>query len=152
MFNALVPELDVADYARSLDFYTNVLGFEVEYDRSNPSFALLSYGTAQLMIQQQDTGWDASGPLEYPYGRGINFQIATTDLRALVERLKKHHYPIRRNIEETWRKAGGQLVGEIEIHLLDPDGYFLRFSEVIGRTAIDEIPASNDSSVAAARL
>ena len=133
IFNALVPELDVSDYERSLDFYTNVLGFDLEYDRSNPSFALLSYGMAQLMIQQQETGWSASGQLEYPYGRGINLQIAANNLRELVERLKKQQYPIRRDIEETWRKAGNQLVGEIEIHLLDPDGYFLRFSEVIGR-------------------
>jgi catechol 2,3-dioxygenase-like lactoylglutathione lyase family enzyme len=136
MFNSLVPELDVADYKLSLDFYTKVVGFELEYDRSDPSFALLSYGQAQLMIQQQGTGWDASGTLEHPYGRGINFQIATTNLSGLVERLKQHRYPIRRDVEETWRKAGDQFVGEIEIHVLDPDGYFLRFSEEIGRKPV----------------
>ncbi len=133
MFNALVPELDVSDYNKSLDFYIKVLGFVLEYNRSDPSFALLSYGSAQLMIQEQDTGWDSTAPLEHPYGRGVNFQISTNNLKALVDKLKKHHYPIRRDIEETWRKAGDQFVGEIEIHVLDPDGYFLRFSEMIGR-------------------
>ncbi|MDP4198028.1 MAG: VOC family protein [Bacteroidota bacterium] len=133
MFNALVPELDVSNYDRSLDFYTNILGFELEYDRSNPSFALLSYGSAQLMIQEQNTGWASTGPLEAPYGRGINFQITTKNLKLLAAKLSDHNYPIHRDIEETWRRAGNEFVGEIEIHVLDPDGYFLRFSEMIGR-------------------
>jgi hypothetical protein len=99
-------------------------------------FALLHYGHAQIMIQQQDTGWKTAGPLEKPYGRGVNFQITIKDLNSLIVRLTDNNYPIHRGIEETWRKAGDELVGEIEIHVLDPDGYFLRFSELIGRKPI----------------
>jgi len=122
----------VSDYRKSLAFYLDVLGFKLEYDRENPEFALLSYGKVQLMIQQQKETDQHTGALEYPYGRGINFQIETPDLRALVKKLEDNNYPLRRGIKESWRKAGDRMVGEIEIHVLDPDGYFLRFSQLIG--------------------
>lgn len=136
MFNALVPEFDVSNYRKSFDFYTKIVGFSLEYDRSNPSFALLSYGQAQIMIQEQDTGWPSTGELKYPYGRGVNFQFTVSDIHTLEDRFYSNQYPVHRGIEEIWRKAGNQLVGELEIHVLDPDGYFLRFSQVIGRREI----------------
>ncbi|MEX0926064.1 MAG: VOC family protein [Dehalococcoidia bacterium] len=132
-FNDLMPELYVSNYRRSLSFYIDVLGFKLEYDRTDPAFSFLSYGNAQLMIQQKEpTDWH-TGALEYPYGRGINFEIRTTDIDVLLERLSENNYPVRRGIKESWRKAGGMLVGSKEIHVLDPDGYFLRFSQAIGR-------------------
>ena len=36
---ALVPELEVSDFAKSLDFYVRVLGFSVLYDRPERPFA-----------------------------------------------------------------------------------------------------------------
>lgn len=42
VFNKLVPELSVSDFERSLKFYCQVLGFEVEYERPEDSFAYLS--------------------------------------------------------------------------------------------------------------
>jgi catechol 2,3-dioxygenase-like lactoylglutathione lyase family enzyme len=132
-FNSLVPELYVSDYNKSRRFYVNILGFELGYERHSPDFALLIYGQAQIMIQQQEPSDWHTGELIYPYGRGINFQISTPSIDDVVSRLQKYDYPIRRGIEESWRKvAGNILVGEQEIHVLDPDGYFLRFSEEIG--------------------
>ena len=137
-FNGLVPELYVSDYKRSLDFYLNVLNFKLEYDRTEPDFAVLSYAKAQLMIQQQMPADTPTGMMEKPYGRGINFHIRTEELDAIIARLAAAQYPLRRGVEESWRKSGDIVVGEKEIHVLDLDGYFLRFSQVIGTRAVEE--------------
>ncbi|SEJ73467.1 hypothetical protein SAMN04488058_11648 [Deinococcus reticulitermitis] len=78
----LVPELTVSDLARSLSVYTELFGFTVLYTR--PGFAYLSHGRAQLMLEQERAGnaWQ-TGPLERPYGRGINFQLEVPDVRAV---------------------------------------------------------------------
>lgn len=75
-FNNILPELYVIDFKKSLLFYTDLLGFKLEYQRSDPLFAFLSYQGSQLMIQQEDEDevWHNGKP-EYPFGRGINFQI-----------------------------------------------------------------------------
>jgi catechol 2,3-dioxygenase-like lactoylglutathione lyase family enzyme len=135
-FNGLMPELYVSDYKKSLAFYVDLLGFKLEYNRTDPSFAFLSYGEAQLMIQQQEKNDWHAGSLEHPYGRGINFQIRTPDINAVVEKLNANDYPIQRGIKESKRKAGEILVIEKEIHVLDPDGYFLRFSEEVEQSSI----------------
>ena len=51
-FNKLVPELSVSNIGKSLEFYTNVLGFKVEYERKESKFAFLSYKGSQLMIEE----------------------------------------------------------------------------------------------------
>lgn len=49
--NPLLPELYVTDFKKSLNFYTEVLGFAIEYTRENPLFAFLSYQGSQIMIR-----------------------------------------------------------------------------------------------------
>ncbi|WP_412071743.1 VOC family protein, partial [Pseudomonas sp. 2023EL-01195] len=64
-FNALVPELLVVDFARSLDFYCRVLGFDVAYQRPEHRFAYLRFGEAQLMLEEDDgeaSEWRVGGP------------------------------------------------------------------------------------------
>ncbi len=53
---ALVPELTVLDLAVSLPFYTDLLGFEVVFDRPETRFAYLQLGDAQLMLDQHAEG------------------------------------------------------------------------------------------------
>ena len=48
-FNKLIPELTVSGINDSKKFYTEVLGFKIEYERINDKFAFLSLGEAQLM-------------------------------------------------------------------------------------------------------
>ena len=75
--NRLIPELDVSDLARSLRFYRQIIGCEVLYERSEERFAFLNLEGAQFMLEE------AAGPgrrfrtasLEFPFGRGVNFQI-----------------------------------------------------------------------------
>ena len=138
-FNALVPELYVSDYNKSLHFYIDILGFKLEYDRTNPNFAFLSHGEAQLMIQEQELSDDHTGSLKYPYGRGINFEIETPDITDIINSLKKYNYSLKKELKEYQRKiANGVLLGSREIQVLDPDGYFLRFSEKIKSSSVEE--------------
>jgi catechol 2,3-dioxygenase-like lactoylglutathione lyase family enzyme len=132
-FNPLVPEIYVSDYRRSLHFYCDVLGFEVAYTRTNPLFAYLTYHSSQLMIQQQEETDQHTGPLEHPYGRGVNLQIGTPDIEKLVDSLRREGYPLRKAVDDYWRRmGGGQLVGTREFQVLDPDGYYLRFAQELG--------------------
>lgn len=137
-FNALMPELYVSDYKKSLHFYSKILGFTIEYERINPHFAFLLYNNAQLMIQELRTGEKEEMKLEYPFGRGINFEIDSPDLSVLIQSLEKHTYPLTRGVKESWRDVGikGKLYGSKEILVHDPDGYLLRFSQDLGERSI----------------
>ena len=75
--NALIPELIVSDLQQSLRFYCHILGFNIEYDRPEDKFAFLSYGGSQLMLEEDypdESPWRV-GPLERPFGRGLNLSI-----------------------------------------------------------------------------
>jgi len=131
-FNALVPELYVVDFQRSLTFYTEILEFALEYQRADPSFAFLSYQGSQVMIEleHEDKDWH-TGSLEYPCGRGINFQIRTDNAQKLLERLNVANYPLRRGLKDSYYKVNNTLYGYRQFLVMDPDGYLLRFSQPI---------------------
>ena len=130
-FNSLMPELYVSDFNKSLDFYTNILGFRLEYKRENPNFAFLSYHGAQLMIQELAPGEKEEMKLEQPFGRGINFEIDTPDLSEIIDSLEKNHYPLTKEVKENRRDVGEKdsLNRSKEIFVNDPDGYLLRFNQ-----------------------
>ncbi|GAB1615599.1 bleomycin resistance protein [Pseudomonas sp. NGC7] len=132
--NSLVPELIVSDLTRSLAFYCDILGFKIEYERPEDHFAFLSFGGSQLMLEQDwhsESPWRV-GPLEPPYGRGINLSIECPDASALVTALEAGGYPLRNPVEECWYRSGEFLFGQRNFLVLDPDGYLLRFAEAIG--------------------
>lgn len=79
-----------------------------------------------------------TGVYEYPFGRGINFQIDTNEVEKLAESLKTHNYPLRRDIQDSWYKKGNILSGCRQILVQDPDGYLLRFSQGIGTKPVEE--------------
>ena len=80
-----------------------------------------------------------TGPLEFPYGRGVNFEIGTPDVAALAEALRDGH-SLRDGPTDSWRRTTeGTLSGSREIQVLDPDGYFQRFAEHLGtRSGVSE--------------
>jgi len=127
-----MPELYVTDFIKSLEFYTRVLGFKLEYQREKPLFAFLSYQNSQIMIQQEDDNEDwHNGKPEYPYGRGINFQIETDNVNELFEKLQKINYPIKRGLKESHYKVRDKIYSYREFLVMDPDGYLLRFSQLL---------------------
>lgn len=133
-FNALIPELSVSDISRSLHFYTEILGFKVEYDRPEEKFFFLSIEGAQLMLEQVNHHW-ASAPLERPFGRGINFQIEVSDVGPMLARLSQIKHPLFREPRDEWYEVNGLLEGQREFLVLDPDGYLLRFCQYLGSKA-----------------
>ncbi|WP_424949884.1 bleomycin resistance protein [Deinococcus sp.] len=126
---ALVPELVVSDLNRSLETYA-LFGFSVAYRRED--FAYLASGGAQMMLQQGPVAeaWSTL-PLDYPFGRGINFQIEVADLEAAG-------YPLRREARSEWYRADDIEHGQRECLLLDPDGYLLRFCQPLGERPAGE--------------
>ncbi|QMV14600.1 Glyoxalase-like domain protein [Vibrio spartinae] len=112
----MVPELSVSNFEESFNFYQNLLGFKVRNRRSNPDFAYLENEKVQVMLEQiHDAGW-VTGEMEYPLGRGVNFQMELTDISPILERLN----------------AANVLSGQREFSVQDPDGYLLRFTQYLG--------------------
>ncbi len=131
-WNPMVPELSVTNFEKSLKFYQELLGFKVRNQRTNPDFAYLENGQVQIMLEQiHDRGW-VTGSLEYPLGRGINFQIELRDISPIHERLKAANVPFYREQQENWYEEGNVLSGQREFLVQDPDGYLLRFSQYLG--------------------
>ncbi|MDB6069540.1 MAG: Glyoxalase-like domain protein [Verrucomicrobiales bacterium] len=48
----ITPMLPVAQLARAVDFYTNVLGFEVEHRNDGWRWAMLKFGDCRLMLDE----------------------------------------------------------------------------------------------------
>ena len=133
MSNALVPELSITDFEKSLDFYVHTVGFSVVYQREEEGFAFLSLGQAQIMIDQIDKGrtW-RTAELEYPLGRGVNFQFKLEEIAPLLERLKHHQIDLLLPVEEKWYRKNDTEIGNRQFLVQDPDGYLLRFTEDLG--------------------
>ena len=129
-FNALVPELSVTDIERSKWFYTELLGFQLEYERKNDKFAFLSLNNAQLMIEEINGYWE-TGLLEYPLCRGVNFQITVVDIQPIVNRLNQNAISLFREPFVSEYTTGETIIKEIEFLVQDPDGYLLRFSQEV---------------------
>lgn len=129
---ALVPELSVADIQVSLAFYCDVLGFAVRYVRPEEGFAFLALGDAELMLDQLGLGRDwTTAPLQSPFGRGVNFQIDVPALMPILDRLAAAGIALFLAPEtKSYQTASGSVV-QRQFCVQDPDGYLLRFCEVV---------------------
>lgn len=115
----------------SLSFYVDTLGFTTEYRRDEEKFAFLSLQGSQIMLEECNGHWD-TGHLEYPFGRGINFQICVEGITPLLSALADRNYPLMKSPWEAWYRKGNESIGQREFLVQDPDGYLLRFSESLG--------------------
>lgn len=140
---SLVPELYVSDFDHSLEFYTAVLGFHIGYGRSAEKFAYLEREDAALMIEQPIGRTWLAGPLEKPYGRGINLQIAVTSVDALHSAVKAARVTFVQSLEQRDYRRATDIVTVRQFVIADPDGYLLRFSETIDARPI--APQANAS-------
>ena len=57
-WNQMLPEFDVFNLEDSLQFYIDLIGFNVVYDRKEDKFAFLQLENVQLMIQEIDNEKD----------------------------------------------------------------------------------------------
>jgi catechol 2,3-dioxygenase-like lactoylglutathione lyase family enzyme len=131
----LTPELYCKDIKVSLHFYTQILGFKIQYQREEAGFAMLERQGACIMLDQIVRGsvrtWVVA-PLEAPFGRGINLQIETDRVDELYEGVQKHGAQIFLPMEEKWYRCDDIYLGNRQFIVQDPDGYLLRFFQDLG--------------------
>lgn len=137
---SLAPELIVSDLAKSLIFWHDLIGFQIVYERTEQSFVYLELGNAQVMLAQADgmTRW-APAAMEYPFGRGLNLQIAVEDVDVILGRLKDKGWPLFIPPEIKWHRARNEEAGTIQFAVADPDGYLLKLCQSLGRRPISSM-------------
>jgi len=126
-FNKLIPELTVTNIEKSRIFYEN-LGFKIMYERKEDKFIFLELNQNQIMIQEDNDVWE-TGPLEYPFGRGINISMEVKDVEKIKQNLLKTNYPLYQDIKESIYKVNEKEYIDKEFLVQDPDGYLLRFTQ-----------------------
>ena len=132
--SAIVPELDVEDLDASLSFYVRTLGFKVRYRRPEDRFAYLEREGAELMLEEAAGPGRRfhTAPLEHPFGRGINLQIACTNVTRLHAKVIAAGGEVVIPMETRWYRAGPVEKGNRQFVVADPDGYLLRFFQDLG--------------------
>ena len=127
-FNSLIPELTVSDIERTKHFYIDILQFKIEYERPENQFVFLSLEENQLMFEQENGNWSV-GALEYPYGRGCNFEMTVSSVEAIYERVLGAGIKPFREMQINYYRNGDTNMVQKEFLVQDPDGYLLRFTE-----------------------
>ncbi len=135
----LIPELDVSDLERSVEFYTKVLGCTVLYERPDERFVMLDFAGAQLMLEEANGPGRRfrTAPLEKPYGRGVNFQILVADLETLYKNVLAVNAEIIVPMEERWYRRCEIELGNRQFVVADPDGYLLRLFNDLGERDVE---------------
>jgi catechol 2,3-dioxygenase-like lactoylglutathione lyase family enzyme len=143
----LVPELDVTDLDVSMRFYIELLRFSVAWERPEERFVYLDHGGAQLMLEEAAGPGRRfrTGPLERPFGRGVNLQIEVDDADAVYSGLLgAGHVPLV-PMEERWYRTGAGSRGHRQFVIADPDGYLLRLFTPLGVRLVEECPSQADA-------
>ena len=128
----IVPELVCSSLERSCAFYIDLLGFSVTYERPEDRFVYLEREGAVLMLNANPTPRVVTAPLQHPYGCGIHLQIETADIAALHDRVVRGGQALYVPLQEKWYRRKDDFIGDWHFAVQDPDGYLLRFYQVMG--------------------
>ena len=121
----LTPNLVVSDVDRSLAFYRDVLGFEVQMTVPETApfvFAIVVRGGVEIFLNASSAAID-----EYPAFRGqaiggtLTLFMEVTGIEAAYESLKSR-VKVVMPFEKKW-------YGSTEFAFVDPDGYIITFAE-----------------------
>ena len=104
-WNKLVPELIITDLEKSYHFWVEILGFSLKYQRTEEKFMYLELNGVQFMLEEQQEGQWLTGELNYPLGRGINFQLEVSQLDDILNLLEQIQWPLFSELEERWYRA-----------------------------------------------
>lgn len=142
-WNRLVPELTVNDLETSRQFYCDVLGFQLRFERSEDGFVYLDLAGAQLMLLQRSA--DAV-PLPRVQDRRLHFQIEVDSLAPLLSRLADAGLTL--DVEPYIARYRGNdcVFVQRECFVRDPDGYLLRFFEHLAEESLSGSEASKQVS------
>lgn len=127
---ALVPELYVRDLDTSLAFYAR-FGFTVRYGRPDERFAYLERSGAELMLEEPRGRTWLAGPLERPFGRGMNLQIAVEDADTLHATAARAGVFVHQPLETRDYARATDIIRVRQFVIGDPDGYLLRFTQLL---------------------
>jgi catechol 2,3-dioxygenase-like lactoylglutathione lyase family enzyme len=125
-FNRLTPNLVVADVARSIAFYRDVLGMTLTRtvpDHGPFVFASLECGSVEVFLNDS-----AAATAEYPafkdraIGGTLTLFIQVTGIRAMHDALAGR-VTVVMALERKW-------YGVTEFAISDPDGYLITFAEI----------------------
>ena len=126
-YNDLIPELVVSNINISKDFYVNMLGFKVEYEREEDKFVFISLGNIQLMLEEGSK--EELSQMKYPFGKRINFTFGVDNIDELYSKFKIKKNLLKRDIEIREFRVNDEIIYAKEFSIIDPDGYFIRISE-----------------------
>ncbi len=126
-YNDLIPELIVSNITKSKEFYINILGFKIEYERKEDKFVFISLNNIQIMLEQGSL--QQLNTLKYPFGRGVNFSFGVNNVEQIYNKLKSINYPIEAEIEKRSFRVNDKNVIQLEFSVQDPDGYYIRITD-----------------------
>jgi catechol 2,3-dioxygenase-like lactoylglutathione lyase family enzyme len=123
--NTLTPNLVVSDVARSMAFYRDRLGFEVEttVPEAEPfMFAIVRSGPVQIFLNAPEPATqDYPSMKGRPLGGTFTMFIEVTGIERMYDELKED-IPIVAPLETKW-------YGVAEFVVTDPDGYLITFAQ-----------------------
>ena len=125
----LTPNLVVADVDRSLAFYRDVLGFEIQVtvpDAGPFVFAAVTRGDVEVFLNARDAAV-AEYPAfrDRPVGGTLTLFMEVTGVEAAYEAIGSR-VTVVMPLEKKW-------YGTTEFAFLDPDGYVITFAERTGQ-------------------
>jgi catechol 2,3-dioxygenase-like lactoylglutathione lyase family enzyme len=126
---SLTVRLACSAFARSLRFYTDVLGFTTM--RYAPEQRLAELERDGVCLELAEYNGEGLAPLEYPFGRGITLVVWTREAEAIYSAVEAYGARLHKPMAETWRDDDGVNVGHVGFEVIDPDGYTLRFCEAL---------------------
>lgn len=119
----IIPLLTVFDVQRSLEFYRDLLGFEVEdaFPAENPSFATFRYGQCRLMVNDEYEPTERRSEHDTQRNCGVTLFFRINAIESVRTALIKRGAPV------------GEMriapYGPKELDITDPDGYRLVYQE-----------------------
>jgi catechol 2,3-dioxygenase-like lactoylglutathione lyase family enzyme len=126
---SLAVQLACSSFARSLRFYTDVLGFTTM--RFEPDRKMADLERDGVAIQIAEAAEAPIAALEYPFGRGVTLVVWTQDAEAIYAGVHAYGARLHRPMQEVWREEDGVQTGHYEFEVIDPDGYAMRFCEAL---------------------
>ncbi|MGH8357441.1 MAG: VOC family protein, partial [Pseudomonas sp.] len=69
-------------------------------------------------------------------GRGINLQIDVPAVAPVLQRLAAIGWPLFRDVEDAWYRAGEVEAGQRQFIVQDPDGYLVRLVQRLGERPV----------------
>jgi len=121
--------LACSGFARSLRFYTDVLGFTTM--RYEPEYRRAQLERDGVALEIAEYNGEGLAPLEYPFGRGVTLVVWTADVDAVYSGVEAYGARLHKPMGEVWHEEDGATIGHLEFEVVDPDGYALRFCQAL---------------------